>query len=91
MKPGLVVLLGSGETSSIGGQVFESVVRQLPAAPRIAVLETPAGFELNSAVVAGRVADFLSQRLQNYRPELSIIPARKRNIGNAGRAVGPGH
>ncbi|MBI5291415.1 MAG: cysteinyl-tRNA synthetase [Chloroflexi bacterium] len=79
MKPGLVVLLGSGETSSIGGQAFESVVRQLPAAPRIAVLETPAGFELNSAVVAGRVADFLSQRLQNYRPEISVIPARKRN------------
>lgn len=34
---------------------------------------------MNSAQVAGRVADFLSQRLQNYQPEITVIPARKRN------------
>jgi hypothetical protein len=45
---------------------------------RLAVLETPAGFELNSAQVAGRVADFLSTRLQNDHPDVSVVPARKR-------------
>ncbi len=78
LPPGLVALLGSGETSPSGGHTFEAVVSRLTGPPRVAVLETPAGFELNSAQVAGRVADFLRQRLQNYKPEVVVIPARKR-------------
>lgn len=42
------------------------------------MLETPAGYELNSPVVAGRVADYLRSRLQNYEPTIEIIPARRR-------------
>lgn len=76
---GLIALFGSGETSPTGGQVFEALARRLPSPLRTAVLETPAGFELNSAQVAGRVADFLNVRLQNYRPEVVVVPARKRN------------
>ncbi len=76
--PGWVVLFGSGETSLNGGRIFEAVAQQLGGDLRVAVLETPAGFELNSAQVAGRVADFLRQRLQNYRPEIAVVPARKR-------------
>jgi len=79
LHPGLVVLFGSGETSPNGGRIFDSVAQRLAGRPRVAILETPAGFELNSARVAGRVADFLSQRLQNYQPEITVIPARKRN------------
>ena len=45
---------------------------------RVALLETPAGFELNSDRVIGRVADFFHHRLQNYRPRVDVIPARKR-------------
>jgi len=77
-QPGLIVLFGSGETSSSGQKVFDWLFRRLSAPIRVAVLETPAGFELNSAQVAGRVADFLRQRLQNYRPEVTVVPARKR-------------
>ena len=78
--PGRIALLGSGETSLAGGRVFESLVRahNVPTPLRVAVLETPAGFELNSDRVAGRVADFLAVRLQNYRPEITVLPARKR-------------
>jgi len=76
--PGRIALLGSGETSLAGGRVFESLARVLPTPLRVAVLETPAGFELNSDRVAGRVADFLAVRLQNYRPEIEVLPARKR-------------
>lgn len=77
--PGPIALLGSGETSLAGGRIFESLAAQLPAPLQIAVLETPAGFELNSAQVAGRVADFLKTRLANYKPSINLIPARKKN------------
>lgn len=76
---GNVAFLGSGETSLAGGRIFEALARQIPAPLRIAVMETPAGFELNSAQVAGRVADFLKTRLANYKPQVDVIPARKKN------------
>ncbi len=75
---GALAFLGSGETSLAGGRIFEHLARGLPPNPRIAVLETPAGFELNSAQVAGRVADYLSARLQNYKPHVDVVPARRR-------------
>ena len=78
MTLGQIAFLGSGETSLAGGRIFETLARLLPDPPRVAVLETPAGFELNSATVAGRVADFLRTRLQNYSPRVDVIPARKR-------------
>ncbi len=77
-KPGAVILFGSGETSPSGRKVFERVFRQLPPKPRVALLETPAGFELNSAQVIGRVGEFLQRRLQNYEPQIAIVPARRR-------------
>jgi cyanophycinase-like exopeptidase len=75
---GPITLLGSGETSLAGGRMFETIASRLPRPLRIAVLETPAGFELNSAQVAGRVADFLQTRLQNYQACVDVVPARKR-------------
>lgn len=78
-QPGLIALMGSGETSSNGGRVFDYLARQLPAPLKISVLETPAGFELNSARVAGRVADYLKTRLQNYNPQVTLVAARRRN------------
>jgi hypothetical protein len=78
MTLGQIAFLGSGETSLAGGRIFETLARLLPDPPRVAVMETPAGFELNSATVAGRVADFLKTRLQNYSPRVDVIPARKR-------------
>lgn len=77
-NPGPIVLFGSGETSPSGRRIFEQLFKLLPDDPKISLLETPAGFELNSDQVAGRIADFLSHHLQNYQPEISIIPARKR-------------
>jgi cyanophycinase-like exopeptidase len=76
--PGLIVLFGSGETSDSGRRVFEWLLGRLDPPIRVAVLETPAGFELNSELVAGRVAEFLRLRLQNHRPEVTVVPARRR-------------
>ena len=75
---GSIALLGSGETSLAGGRIFETIAQTLPRPLRIAVLETSAGFELNSPQVAGRVVDFLNTRLQKFSPQLDVIPARKR-------------
>jgi len=77
MTTGRIAFLGSGETSLAGGRIFESLARLIPDPLRVAVMETTAGFELNSFQVAGRVADFLQTRLQNYKPTIDIIPARK--------------
>src|SRR3972149_6107708 len=77
MTIGRLAFLGSGETSLAGGPCSETLARLLPDPVRVAVLETPAGFELNSATVAGRVADFLRTRLQNYSARVDVIPARK--------------
>ena len=75
---GIVVLFGSGETSASGQKAFDWLFRHLTQPLRVAVLETPAGFELNSDRVAGRIGDFLCDRLQNYRPEVILVPARQR-------------
>ena len=77
MTLGRIAFLGSGETSLAGGRIFEYLARFVSGPLRISVMETTAGFELNSLQVAGRVADFLKTRLQNYKPVIDIIPARK--------------
>jgi hypothetical protein len=58
--------LGSGETSLVGGRIYEELTRGLKAPLHIALLETPAGFELNSAQVIGHVGEFMQKSLQNY-------------------------
>ncbi len=85
MPLGQIAFLGSGETSLAGGRIFESLARLISEPSpsfgqrplRIAVMETTAGFELNSFQVASRVAEFLKTRLQNYKPTIDIVPARK--------------
>jgi hypothetical protein len=75
--PGQIVLFGSGETSPSGRKVFDSLLRQLPPMPRLALLETPAGFELNSERhrAGGRI---LAAPLAELPPAGWRRPARKR-------------
>jgi cyanophycinase-like exopeptidase len=75
-RTGLIALVGSGETTRYGGQVFERLASRYPGGSTIAILETPAGFELNSPAVAGRVAGYLRKRLKNHLPDIQVIPAR---------------
>lgn len=83
MSVGKIGLIGSGETSAHGGKMFEMLVRSFSPPVNIGILETPAGFELNSAQVAGRVGEYMKIRLQNYSPMISIIPARKKGSANS--------
>jgi hypothetical protein len=75
---GLVALFGSGETTVIGQRVFDWLLRRLPIPAHAAILETPAGFELNSTRVAERIGEFLERHLQNFSPRVTIVPACKR-------------
>lgn len=77
-RPGLIALIGSGETTRYGGQVFEHLIGNYPHGSKIAILETPAGFEVNSPDVAGKVGDYLRKRLNNYKSDIQVIPARRR-------------
>jgi hypothetical protein len=47
MTHGRIAFLGSGETSLAGGRIFESLAR-ISKNHFAALMETPAGFELNS-------------------------------------------
>ena len=77
-SPGLITLLGSGETAPAIRKVYHWLFEQMTEPVRVSILETPAGFEPNSDKVAQTIADFMEKRLQNFRPEISIIPARKK-------------
>ena len=75
-RAGVIALLGSGETAALGREAFVHVFRRLQRPIAVAVLETPAGFQPNATLVAGKVADFISHRLQDYAPQVSIVSAR---------------
>src|SRR5258708_38776854 len=76
--PGPIVLFGSGEASPTARRVHAAALAQVLPPIRACVLETPAGFEPNSARVAGRLADFLSQRLSPFDVQVEVVPARRR-------------
>ncbi|MEM7129959.1 MAG: cysteinyl-tRNA synthetase [Chloroflexota bacterium] len=76
--PGQIILLGSGETSPSIRKTYDWLFQQMEKPIRNAILETPAGFEPNSADVAGQIGEYLKKHLQNYDPQVAIIPARKR-------------
>lgn len=79
LNPGLIIMFGSGETAPSSQKVYDWLFRQLPKPVRVAILETPAGFQLNTATVAEKIGAFLAYHLQNYHPEISVIPARKKD------------
>jgi hypothetical protein len=76
--PGPIVLFGSGEASPIARRVHAAALGQVMPPIRACVLETPAGFEPNSARVAGRLADFLRLRLAPFDVQVEVVAARKR-------------
>ncbi len=77
-QPGPIAFFGSGETAPGGQKIFDFLFQLISPSPRVAILETPAGFELNSPLVAGNVGDFIERHLRNYNPEIQIVPARKK-------------
>ena len=77
--PGPVALFGSGEIAPAGRRVHEMLFQRIDPPIQVAILETPAGFQPNSAWVAGRLAKFVEHNLQNYSPQVTVVPARRRD------------
>ncbi|NJM07104.1 cysteinyl-tRNA synthetase, partial [Candidatus Gracilibacteria bacterium] len=80
---GPVALLGSGETAPASGVIYERFARRVQAPLRVAIFETPAGFQPNATRVAAKIAEFLSSRLQNYQPHFDLLPARRRGTADS--------
>ena len=78
LQPGPIALFGSGETAPGGQKIFDFMFRLSQKSPQVSIIETPAGFELNAGQVAANVGDFIKHRLQNYKPRIHLIPARKK-------------
>ncbi len=75
--PGMVAILGSGETTATGRRVLADLLPQLDEPRTIAVLDSPAGFQPNRERVAGKVADFITDKLAEYRPRPRVVATRQ--------------
>ncbi len=76
--PGPILLFGSGETAPGSRAIWARLFACFDRFLRVAVLETPAGFQPNSAQVAGRVVAYLERRFPQEVAEVVVVPARQR-------------
>lgn len=77
-KSGLIALFGSGEISPTGRKIHDFLISKLQSPVKVAILETPAGFQPNVDIVAKQIKEFMEHHLQNYHPQITIIRARKK-------------
>ncbi len=73
--PGLVGIFGSGEMSPTGRQIHEYLIKDRKTPINIALLETPAGYEVNPHHWYKKLEAMLLIGLQNYKPTISRIEA----------------
>ena len=79
MTAGILALLGSGETSSQGRKIHDYLMSRIGEVPvRVALLETPAGFQPNAHTVYAKIGAFMEKSLQNYRPRVAYVQAHRR-------------
>jgi hypothetical protein len=79
-----VALFGSGETARVGRRTHELLLAAYAAPVPVAIVETPAGFQPNVGTLSERVQQFFEHSLQNFRPQVTIIPGRRRGAGPHG-------
>lgn len=77
-RPGAIALFGSGEIAPSGRKVHDFLLRRLPSPPRVAILDTPAGFQPNVDLVADKIKRFFEQHLQNLQPKVFVVKARRK-------------
>ncbi|MBI5292129.1 MAG: glycosyltransferase [Chloroflexi bacterium] len=93
----MLTLIGSGETSERMLNAHQSLLARLPPPPRIAFLDTPAGFQLNAAELGAATAAYFKKyfsldiALAEYRtgadsPEPAAAALARANY----RMAGPG-
>lgn len=75
----ILAIFGSGELSTIGRQIHEYLVKDLPTPLSIALLETPAGYEDNPHNWYTKLEEMLLTGLRNFHPTVTRITALRRN------------
>ncbi len=75
---GIVALFGSGETGKHGRLIQEQILAAYPTPVRVAIVETPAGFQPNIDRVTGKLSAFYQHNLQNTKPIVTVVDARRR-------------
>jgi cyanophycinase-like exopeptidase len=76
---GILALLGSGETSAQGRKIHDYLMARLGSVPvRVAMLETPAGFQPNADGVYRKIGEFMEKSLQNFRPQVEYLHAYRK-------------
>ena len=83
-----MALFGSGETARVGRRVHELLLGAYERPVPVAVVETPAGFQPNVEVLSAKVRAFFEHNLQNFTPQVTVVPVRRRGDGPLG-ADGP--
>src|SRR4051812_788845 len=81
---GRIALFGSGETARVGRRVHEFLLAAYQKPVPVAVIETPAGFQPNTHTLAQDVKAFFEHSLQNFKPDVTIVEARRRGDGPHG-------
>jgi hypothetical protein len=84
-----IAVFGSGEMSSIGRCIHESLILHLKPPVKIALLETPAGYQDNPHHWYTRLKSKLEDGLANYKPEISLIPAIDKNSADNPQILAP--
>lgn len=77
-RPGPVAIFGSGEAATSSRRVHERLFAPLRAPVEVAIVETPAGFQPNVDVVSRKIGDYLEHHLQNHKPRVAFVRARRR-------------
>jgi peptidase E len=64
-RKGIIALMGSGELTATMVEVHKQLLASLAVPPKVAFLDTPAGFQLNVDFLSERAADYFRQRIQH--------------------------
>ena len=75
-KESFLILFGSGEISPTAVKIHDYAFKDFGKDKiKIVLISTPAGFQPNVKTVYEEIADFFTEHLKNYHPEISIIYA----------------
>lgn len=81
---GTLALMGSGETSSQGRKIHDYLMSRVGSLPvRVAMLETPAGFQPNVDAVYRKIGEFFEKSLQNFKPQVEYLRALKKGTAES--------
>lgn len=85
-----IVLFGSGETAKVSVETHSYIFTGMRKDQiKIVLLTTPAGFQPNVNAVYQELADFFTDHLPNFHPEVKILEINDRNEANKDEVIAP--